>query len=131
MKNTPVISISFFFTGDYFDLDKVSSAMNIVPTETRNSDSFKITYFAHTEWSIEIIETDCRAVSVVFEKLINLLKGKKEIIRDICSKNIEVGFTVVIHQKKEDSLEIVLSREIINFSASIEAEIGFDLYYYD
>jgi len=131
MKNTPVISISFFFTGDYFDLDKVSSAMNIIPTETRISDSFKITYFAHTEWSIEIIETDCRAVSVVFEKLIDLLKDKKEIIRDICSKNIEVGFTVVIHQKKEDSLEIVLSREIINFSASIEAEIGFDLYYYD
>ena len=129
MKKKPCVCVSFFFAGACFDIDKVSS-MGIVPSETRLRDSFKLSYFAHTEWSVEIVENNCIAVSDVFEKLINLLDGKQEQIKNICEQDIEAGFVVVIHMEKDESLDMTLTRDVIAFAASVNAEIGFDLYYY-
>jgi len=126
------MKISFYFAGDLFDLNYVTSRMGITPTETRTKDSFPPTGLAHTEWSIEFCQEKCKAVSILFKMLIDLLGGKEDIIRSICNEHdIEAGFVIVIHMENANGPEILLPREAVSFAASINAEIGFDLYCYE
>ena len=128
----PSIKVIFCLEADEFNLNQVTERMELIPSEVRTRDSFPTEYYVKTIWSLEIIEENCEAVSIVFEKLLDSLKGKEEIIRNICDDyDIEAGFVVVIHCQDGDNPEIVLPREIISFAAAINAEIGFDLYCYE
>ena len=57
--------------------------------------------------------------------------GKQAIINCICRKiDIIVDFVVVIKMTNENGPEIYLPQNIVSFAASINAEIGFDIYCY-
>lgn len=129
MEILPQIRVSFFFSGDEFDIDDVTTKMNIIPTETRKKKDFPIAEFAHTEWVLDTEKESCKSVSLQFEKLIKLLNRKEIIINQICKDyNIEAGFSIMILMENGDGPEMVLTKEIISFLASINAEVGFDLY---
>lgn len=129
MRELPQIKVSFFFVGDKFSLNDVTNEMQIVPTKTREKDSFPIKELAKTFWVIETDKECCKAVTLQFEKLIKILSGKEKIINQICNKyEIKAEFCVTIWMENGDKPEIVLTNEIISFLASINAEVGFDLY---
>jgi hypothetical protein len=129
MENLPQIRVSFFFMGDEFNLDDVTKRMNITPTETREKKDFPIVKFAHTSWELDTQKESCKVVSWQFEKLIKLLKGKESIINRICEEyGINAGFVVSVFMENGDGPEMVLTKDIISFLASINAEVGFDLY---
>lgn len=72
---------------------------------------------------------NCKAISIPFEKLIEILENKSEIIVKICSKyNVVTDFGVVIYMNNGDNSEMVLSRKILSFATFINAEIGFCIY---
>jgi len=128
----PSVKIAFYFIAEEFDLEQVTSRMGMTPDGTRTRDDWPTEYFVKTIWSLEIKEENCIAVSLLFDKLIDILEEKSGVIRNICNDyNIEASFEVTIHCQDGDNPELVLTREIISFAASINAEISFDLYCYE
>jgi len=125
------VMVEFYMVGDEFDVDIVSSLLQIKPTETRQKEDFPIKEFAKVEWSISTNYQESKAISCQFERLLAQLSSKHEIINKIKSTyNLECGFNVVIKIINDEQPEMVLTRECINFASKINAEIGFDLYYY-
>lgn len=128
-ERLPKIQVSFFFTGDEFDIDYVTKKMNITPSSTSEKKDFPVKAFAHTEWVLETQKESSRVVSWQFEKLIKLLEGKESLINQLCiDYGMEAGFVVCVFMELGDAPEIVLTRDIISFAASINAEVGFDFY---
>jgi len=132
----PSIKVALYLIADEFDLDRVTEMIGVIPTETRTRESFPrqsiSAGIAKSEWSVEIMQENCIAVSTLFEELLMVLKGKEDIIRRVCEDFcIDTGFLVVIHMKDGDSPEVILPREVISFAAAIRAEIGFDIYCYE
>jgi len=129
MDVMPQIRVSFFFSGDKFDLNDVTDRMQYIPEFSRNKEDCPLPEVACTCWSMDSEKESCRAVSIQFEKILDLLIGKEQIILQICNDyNIDVGFLINIFFENGDRPEIVLPKEIVLFAASINAEIGFDLY---
>ncbi|WP_333638464.1 DUF4279 domain-containing protein [Tissierella praeacuta] len=129
MEVLPKIRVSFYMTGDEFDIEDITRKMNIIPTKTRQKEDFPVKEFAHTEWVLDTEKESCKVVSWQFEKILERLHDKQEIINQICKeKDIKVGFVVTVFMENGDGPEFVLTKEIISFLASINAEIGFDLY---
>jgi len=133
MYKFPEIGVSFFLTADEFNLDYITIKMGIIPTEARTKDDFPCQDFAHTSWSIDILEEECYTVDKPFDKLLGLLDGKEKIIISLCEElGIKASFSIVIHMNSGRNPEIVLSNKIISFASSINAhEIGFDIYSYE
>ncbi len=131
MENLPKIEVCFFFEGDDFDVNDVTDQMQLTPTQIREKKDFPIEELAHTEWLLTTEKESCKVVFRQFEKLMKLLVGKEKVINQICSNHkISVGFCVTIWMEDGDKPEIVLTKEIVLFLASINAEVGFDLYIY-
>ncbi|EAG1285184.1 DUF4279 domain-containing protein [Listeria monocytogenes] len=50
-------------------------------------------------------------------------------INNLCNDlNLKAIFTVVINTENGDDSELVLTKEIISFISTINAEVGFDIY---
>lgn len=129
MEILPQIRVSFFFSGDEFDIEDITKKMNLTSTKTRKKKDFPINEFAHTEWILDTEKESCKAVSLQFEKLIKLLNGKEIVIKQICNDyNIMAEFLIDIWMENGDKPEIILTKEIISFLASINAEVSFDLF---
>ncbi|MCL2081843.1 MAG: DUF4279 domain-containing protein [Oscillospiraceae bacterium] len=128
----PSIKITFYLAGKDFDLERATQKIGIIPTRTRTRDSFPLGTLAYTTWEICVEKKRCAAVSILFEELVDILSGKSEILCELCKEyDLETNFEVVIHMQDGDSPEVVLSRKILFFATSINAEIGFDLYCYE
>ena len=129
MSKFPKIKISFFFYGNEFNINDVTKKMNIIPTETRSKEDCPIEELVHTVWVLETKKESCRAVSVQFEKIMNLLDNKEEIIKEICKDyKIETGFLISIFMKNGDNPEVVFTKENMSFIASLNAEARIELY---
>ena len=139
MSNLPTIKITFFLEGDEFSEEKVSTKLGMTPDEFRTKDDWPdaiknaIDLPSHlrprTGWSIDVKRESCCAVSDQFEKMMDLFKGKESMINELCEElNLSTAFVVVIEMEGGDRPEMVLTKEIVNFISSINAEIGFDLY---
>ena len=132
----PSIKVAFYISADKFDIDEVTRKVGINPTGTRTNADFPeqsiAAGVAKTIWWFEVEEENCIAVSILFKKLLIILDSKSKIINAICNDyGLETGFEVVIHCQDGNNPELVLTREIVAFAASINAEIGFDLYCYE
>ena len=134
MNITPSISLTFFLTADEFDLDEVTRKMEITPTGTRTKDSFPQQSidagFACTGWVLEIEEEHCLAVSILFDRLLEVLRGKEKTIERLQNDyGIEASISISIYMHDIAARpEIWLPQEVVQFAASINASIGFDLY---
>ena len=107
--------------------------MGIQPTRTRKKADWPIgtvkAGFAVDFWEIRTEEEECKAVQWQFEKIMKELIGKTETIKELCHEyNLKAGFVVVVKAEVGDFPEMVLTQEIISFVASINADIGFDMY---
>jgi len=128
----PSINVYFYITADEFDLSEVTRKLGVMPTSTRTKDDFPPQGLACTEWVLETGREDCIAVSIQFEKMLQMLDGKANVIKNVCNEyNLETGFVVAIHMMHGERPEILLPPEVISFAASINADIGFDLYCYE
>ncbi|EAK9821936.1 DUF4279 domain-containing protein [Listeria monocytogenes] len=128
-SNLPKICVGFNLTGDDFDLNYVTAKLGILPTNMRERKDFPVSAMAHTSWELETEKEFCKAVCWQFEKLIRQLQGKRNIINSLCNDlNLKAIFTVVINMENGDGPELVLTKEIISFISSINAEVGFDIY---
>lgn len=131
----PLLNVEFCLTGNEVDLGDITAALNIEPTKTRLKkdwpNSTILAGLACDLWRLSTPQETCKSVSEQCKKLINQLIGKEEIIKQLCEKyNLYAHFEVVIHMQTMNGPEISLEREIVLFLASINADIGFDVYAY-
>ena len=125
----PKIRIDFSLIGDDFDLDLITEKMQIIPTNTRRKEECPVASMAITYWCLSTNKETCKAVSYSLNALIEKLKGKEVIIKELCNENnLEVSFNVVVEMEVGDGPEFVLTKEIITFASLLNAEICFDLY---
>ena len=125
------IRITFYLSADEFDLENTTQKMGIVPTIARRKSDFPPTGLARTLWGIDLVEEDCIAVSILFKKLLKILESKQQTINAMCSEfGLKTSFEIAIHMNHPHHPEMVLTSDIVEFAASIGAEIGFDLYCY-
>jgi len=129
MNKLPIVKATFYIAGDEFDIDDVTTRMKIIPTKEMKKSDFPACGLPHTEWVFKIEEEHADCIENTFNKIMAVLIGKEKMISQICTDyNAEVGIVITIYMKKNKRPLLDLSREMISFAASINAEIGFDLY---
>lgn len=110
----------------------ITDRLGINPTHTRDKGEFKIKEFACCEWEYSTGKLKVRSVTDAVAPILNLFGGKRQDIRSILE---ETGgkcvIVIVISALSTNGPEVFLEKDIISFSNDIQAEIAFDLYYYD
>jgi len=138
----PKVKVAFILEGKDFDVDKITERLKVPPTSVRSKndwpdaiknlpENYPDNLKPRVNWILETEKEICDSVQKQFEKITKKLVGKEEIIKNLCLQyNLETGFTIVIDMEEMNRPELFLTKEIISFAASINAEIGFDLYIY-
>lgn len=135
----PKIRAKFGLESKDFSIDYVSHELGIQPDWSRTFDGWPdvITNNPNlpedlkprTIWSMQTTKDECWAVEIQLVKLINRLDGKVDIIQKLSRElNLQAYFVVVVDMLVGDHPEMVLSKEIVAFMSSVNAEISFDMY---
>ncbi len=126
------INVSLVISSSEDHNDLITSKLNILPTKIKNRDEIKILEFAHCEWIYETGNLKVRSVSEASEPMLRIFSDKKSIIKELLNEiNGKCDIVIVISADSSDGPEVVLDNKMISFANDIQAEIGFDLYYYD
>jgi hypothetical protein len=139
----PEIKVRFSLqgqSGNAIEFSQLTKGLAIIPTETRGLNDWPeavkhprielpIELRPRCIWTVEVDYADCQAVSYRFAEMITVLRGKEKIINNLCTKlNLETHFDVVIYAHHCRLPELFLTKEVVQFIASIGADIGFDMY---
>ena len=125
------ISTHFTLSGDDFDIEYVSEALAILPNYTRSKDEVLKNgrKFGHTEWGIETEYDISLDVEEQFEKVYSIISEKVEILERLrveCNAEWSILFVIKIENGETPAMH--LSKKIVKFAATIDAEIDFDVY---
>lgn len=137
----PRIKVDFIIEENNLDLEKLTKAINIFPTETRNIDDWPKTIKNSPEipeelqpryvWCISQEENLCRQVEIPINRIIVQIKGKEREIYEFCKKNnLKKSLCITVHAETMYLPEMVLSPFTISYFGKLETEIGFDIYTY-
>lgn len=126
------INASLVLTTEENYIKLITDRLGISPTQTRDKNDFKIREFACFEWVYSTGNMKVRSVTEAVAPILNLFGGKRQDIRSLLEETGgKCDIVIVISAISGDGPEVVLEKDIISFSNDIQAEIGFDLYYYD
>ena len=144
-EKNPEIKISLSLvgqSGEILDLDELTKHLDIMPTKTRTLDDWPETIKQpkielpdwlrpRCVWKVELEYEECLAVHFRFEEMVSILRGKEKAI-NLLSKELHLKayFTVAIAAHHDRMPDMSLTKENIEFIASIGAEVGFDMYLY-
>lgn len=136
------ISITFCLEGREVRLNEISKRLCIIPSRTRTPDDWpeairnpkmelpdelKPRY----TWELNIDYKNCNLVRDQFKKMIEILKGKEEIIKELKEEFLlSASFIVGIHAQHDqcNMPEVFLPQDIISVVADLGANVGFDMY---
>lgn len=126
------INVSLVISSDDDYADVITNRLDITPTQIRDKDSFQIKEFEHCEWIYSTGDLKVRSLSDAVVPILTVFGKKRDTIISL-TKEIKgkCDIVVVISAFSGDGPEVVLDKDLISFSNDIEAEIGFDLYFYD
>ncbi len=131
MNKLPQIEISFLLTGQEDFLQEITDALLIKPSCIRRKQDYKYQEFANFMWELTTGKQESKSVDYQSADLLDKLSGKEKIIVQLLnSYKLKADLLVIIHAEIGDGPEINLSTDIIKFAAEIQAEIGFDIYFY-
>ncbi|MDL2251013.1 DUF4279 domain-containing protein [Lachnospiraceae bacterium OttesenSCG-928-J05] len=135
-KDMPLISISFCMSSKSADLARITELLNLNPSKSRKKSEWPQASIdagvACDLWKLETEQVTSVSVDSEFKRMTNLLEGEKEKIISLCKEyEMDVHFEVVVHTKTTKTPAIYLEKESIQFLASINADIGFDVYAYE
>lgn len=131
----PIISANFYLSGKHVDLTAITETLKIKPTRTRKMEdwpkSAKKAGLACDLWVLSTENEHSKSVSDYLRKLANQIADREDEIIGICKQyNLETNIEIVIHMNSMSGPEVVLNKALIKLFASINAEVGFDIYTY-
>jgi Domain of unknown function (DUF4279) len=130
------VKIFLCLSADSFDVEEVTSTLNITPTSAREKSQWPQVSIdagiAVNEWVFEISEKNCVSVEIPFEKMISILDKKTVTLLELSRKyGLKISMGVIIYSKAGNLPEIFLNEKIVDYASSINASIGFDMYLED
>jgi hypothetical protein len=142
-KKKPEVKILFGLDGKSgvaIDLGELTRRIGITPTETRGLDDWpdavknpKVelpeNLGARCCWAVTLDYEECFVVSDRLDQLINILRGKESVINSLRQKlHLEAYFVVIVAAHRDRTPAMCLTKENVEFIASIGAEVSFDMY---
>jgi hypothetical protein len=142
-EKEPMIKTSFTMEGPSgvaIDLDEITKCLVLEPTKIRTLNDWpEAIKNPKTElpddlrprccWTVELDYEDCLSVCSQFEKMLDILCNKVNVIKTLKDiYGLKTHFEIVISAHHDRMPEMFLTSEIIAFIASIDAEVGVDTY---
>lgn len=125
------VKVEFFICATELNFDEITLLLDVTPTSIRSKNTFMIGEFAKDYWNIETDYEDSLDINNQLVKITNVIFDKSDIINKICSKfNAKCGFNIVVNVENGEFPAIYFETGFIKLAASINAEIGFDPYFY-
>ena len=135
VKEFPIIKVEILFSWNSdFDAicEDLSSRLLIAPDFARSKGYCKVKEYDHNYWGITEKAKNCRVLSYQTDKIANRLKGKEAMLINLANEyGLTLHVNISVHAESGDGPEIVLTKDFVEFAASIGADIGFDMYYYE
>ena len=131
--NTTNVKACFTICSDRLDHSEITKKLKIVPSYVRHSNEIlgNGRLFGHDEWGIETDYDISLDISEQLSKMMDVIVDKGIAIRKLCEKfNANNSFLVVINLENGQIPVMSLNSNFIEFAASINAEIGFDVHFY-
>lgn len=126
------VKAKFLIIGDEFIPKVITNELNIEPQKfwvKGQQINNKPVYRKSTCWYISTETEESLDINNQINKLLNILKNKNEILKDLKIKyKLEYLFQVVIEINDAITPAICLDSVFINFANSITAEFEIDLY---
>ena len=118
-------------TGDADHLSNITNELGVLPTKTRTKAQYKIPEFACYSWCLSSGAIVCACIEDATQIIAKELYGKESTIRKLCADyDVKPQFVIIVHAETGNGPELTLTKEFIKFCADINAEVGFDMYYY-
>lgn len=128
------VKVEFTMSGEvYFKPDEITKKIGITPTYVREKGEIlrNGNIFPLSEWGIETEYIESLDINDQLSIITEQLKDKVVIINEICTLyNLKCTFVIVVNIEQEEKPAMYFDSEFIQFAASINADIGFDLYFY-
>ena len=136
------INIIFCLEGKNIELSEISDRLGIIPSKIRTPDDWpeaiknpKVELPDYLKprytWDLELGYKKGNLVEERFDEMLDILRGKENIINELKKKfKLNIVFVVGIHAQHDscNMPDIFLTQDIISFVASIGANITFDMY---
>ncbi|MBU5451518.1 DUF4279 domain-containing protein [Acetivibrio sp. MSJd-27] len=127
------IMVSFTISSIKLDHKYISEKLGISPNYIRKSDEVlnNQSLFGHDEWSISTKDEESLDIKNQLCKILSLLDDKIQIINKLCEQfkaECSILITIKIEEGQFPAMEI--NQSFIKFLSSINANIGFDMYFY-
>lgn len=132
MENTN-IKIVFTISANMLDFNKITEKIGCRPNYIRKKDEILKNgrIFGHDEWAIETDYEESLDVLIQLNKIVDTILNKSSIIKELCKEfNATCGFLIIINIENGIFPAMYLDSGFINFASSMNAEIGFDIYFY-
>lgn len=124
------VKVDFFIVGDYLDFDEITDQIGIIPDKITRKKEIKVESFAKDSWSIEIEYEESDNIEIQIKKIQLKLIDTVENINKILEKyKAECGINITIKVYEGEFPLLVLSRDMLKFWSSINAEICSYIYY--
>jgi len=127
------VMVCFCLVSNDCSTDIMTTSIRIEPTKVWVKESFRLPEHAGNKWLLSSGYQVSKGISDQFEQLIVKLADEVDAINLLRSqyKDLSCFFEVVIQAFEQQLPEMILSRSCISFAASLDAEIGFDMYIYE
>lgn len=126
------INVEFNIIGDYFDLDTVSTELNLNPTQSWIKEEAvpkRRTIRRDTTWSYALGTKETINLDEELTNLISIFDSKREILKDIKVKyELEYQILIIIKIENEETPAMTIRTPNINFMNDICCELEFDTY---
>lgn len=130
MEKTTV-SAHLTLVGNDFDLDYVTNILEISPTYTRDKNEILRNgeKFGHTEWGTYTEYEQSFDIEIQLDKVLIPYRNKVDLMNKIRIEcNAEWNVVIVIYIRNGHKPALGFSKHNLKFLASIDADVGFDLY---
>jgi len=136
LKRMPLINVDFYMSSDSVDPDTITSILDLKPTKIRKKEEWPLASIkagmACNLWVLSTEQKTSQSVDGMCKNIIDKLIGKGELLQSLQKEyDLDLHFEVVIHMNSTKTPAIYLERESIKFLATINADIGFDIYSYE
>ena len=131
-RKLPLIGVKLFITGeDYkdFHLDEVTVKLQIETNRTQKQTILKNGTVKPTYWFLALPKIEALGIDDRLNEMRLMLKGKENIIRELCeSRGLCATFEVTITTASDELPEMYITSEFLAFAGKLNADIGIAMY---